>query len=530
MRDQARTPIPFAPPTCACWPSRSSPIRARCATRTCCRRSSTCPGPSDFPAGSLALPWDAERGLRGRTAGAEARRGERRAAGVLGQILALALRRGPHRAAAAVPRARGRARRSRRWRPAARYLEHLRDAWDPQDAGRALRRAAGAGDRAGFVRRGGARADAARPPSRPATANVTLLEEPQAAFYAWIERHPDWRERVQAGRSDPGGRYRRRHHGFHADRGHRAATANWRSSASRWASTSCWAATISTWRWPAWSPRGWRRRARASTACSSRRCGTTAASPRRSCSSPVPRSQRAAGHDSRQRHRPGGRHHQGRRCSRDDIDRMLGEGFLPAVASTEMPARQRRVGLQEIGLPYAADAAITGTWRASCASRRPPPSTARCAAVPSGLACPTHVLFNGGVLNAALVRERILERSEFAGSPRRAWPPVQPLTRRRPDARRLARRGLLRPGAARAAACASAAACRAPTTSASRAPCPPSPASPRRSRRSRWCRSAWRKARTSRIPGREFGLVVGEPAEFRFFYFGRRARTTSPAT
>jgi len=26
-----------------------------------------------------------------------------------------------------------------------------------------------------------------------------LLEEPQAAFYAWIERHPDWRERVQVG-------------------------------------------------------------------------------------------------------------------------------------------------------------------------------------------------------------------------------------------------------------------------------------------------------------------------------------------
>ena len=29
--------------------------------------------------------------------------------------------------------------------------------------------------------------------------NITLLEEPQAAFYAWIERHPDWRERVNVG-------------------------------------------------------------------------------------------------------------------------------------------------------------------------------------------------------------------------------------------------------------------------------------------------------------------------------------------
>src|SRR5205085_7382186 len=29
--------------------------------------------------------------------------------------------------------------------------------------------------------------------------NVLLLEEPQAAFYAWIQRHPDWRERVKVG-------------------------------------------------------------------------------------------------------------------------------------------------------------------------------------------------------------------------------------------------------------------------------------------------------------------------------------------
>src|SRR6202042_888556 len=28
---------------------------------------------------------------------------------------------------------------------------------------------------------------------------VILLEEPQAAFYAWIERHPDWRQRVSVG-------------------------------------------------------------------------------------------------------------------------------------------------------------------------------------------------------------------------------------------------------------------------------------------------------------------------------------------
>ena len=44
---------------------------------------------------------------------------------------------------------------------------------------------------------------------------------------------------------------------------------------------------------------------------------------------------------------------------REDLDRVLVEGFFPQVASGEMPMRQRRSGFQELGLPYAADAAIT---------------------------------------------------------------------------------------------------------------------------------------------------------------------------
>jgi molecular chaperone DnaK (HSP70) len=44
---------------------------------------------------------------------------------------------------------------------------------------------------------------------------------------------------------------------------------------------------------------------------------------------------------------------------RDDLDQVVLDGFFPAAASDDMPVRQRRIGLQEIGLPYAADAAIT---------------------------------------------------------------------------------------------------------------------------------------------------------------------------
>ena len=93
---------------------------------------------------------------------------------------------------------------------------------------------------------------------------------------------------------------------------------------------------------------------------------------------------------------------------RSDIEQVLGEGFLPSVGSNDLPAAQRRMGLQELGLPYAADAAIT---RHMARFLRQQAATAEHGSVrrgPSALACPTHVLFNGGVLNAGLVRERIL--------------------------------------------------------------------------------------------------------------------------
>jgi len=44
---------------------------------------------------------------------------------------------------------------------------------------------------------------------------------------------------------------------------------------------------------------------------------------------------------------------------REDLNTVLLEGFFPSVAADEMPARRRGAGLQELGLPYAADAAVT---------------------------------------------------------------------------------------------------------------------------------------------------------------------------
>ena len=80
---------------------------------------------------------------------------------------------------------------------------------------------------------------------------------------------------------------------------------------------------------------------------------------------------------------------------REQIEQVL-EGFLPRVASTDVPQKPRVAGLQEMGLPYASDAAITRHLARFLRQSQP------------GLACPTHVLFNGGVLHAPFVRERLL--------------------------------------------------------------------------------------------------------------------------
>jgi hypothetical protein len=96
--------------------------------------------------------------------------------------------------------------------------------------------------------------------------------------------------------------------------------------------------------------------------------------------------------------------------AREDLDQILVEGFFPKVASSELPARQRRVGFQELGLPYAADPAITKHLARFLSEQvRNSPEAAEIRRGRSGLACPTHILFNGGVMKAAVLRDRVVE-------------------------------------------------------------------------------------------------------------------------
>ena len=95
---------------------------------------------------------------------------------------------------------------------------------------------------------------------------------------------------------------------------------------------------------------------------------------------------------------------------REDLNQVVLDGFFPQVGSDEMPMRQRRIGLQELGLPYAADAAITKHLaRFLTQQSHDDAANDLIRRGKSGLACPTHVLFNGGVMQAQVTRGRVVD-------------------------------------------------------------------------------------------------------------------------
>ena len=87
--------------------------------------------------------------------------------------------------------------------------------------------------------------------------------------------------------------------------------------------------------------------------------------------------------------------------SREDIARVLLDGFFPEVGPGERPAVRARAALTRFGLPYASDAAITRHLAAFLAKQ------AGAAGGNGALLRPTALLFNGGVLKSELVRARL---------------------------------------------------------------------------------------------------------------------------
>jgi molecular chaperone DnaK (HSP70) len=88
------------------------------------------------------------------------------------------------------------------------------------------------------------------------------------------------------------------------------------------------------------------------------------------------------------------------KLTRDEVHSILLDGFFPAVGEDATPQRARRSGLMEVGLNYASDAAVTKHLAQFL--RQAGKNTGA-----GTMAIPTHLLLNGGVLQAAAIEERI---------------------------------------------------------------------------------------------------------------------------
>jgi hypothetical protein len=224
--------------------------------------------------------------------------------------------------------------------------------------------------------------------------------------------------------------------------------------------------------------------------------------------------------------------------SREDVEKALVDGFFPHCEPDAEPKQQRAVGLQELGLPYAADPAVSkhlalflsrnaevirtviGTRQS--ASGKKGKADSRKPAADSRL--PTAILFNGGVFKAIALQQRLVQIvnqwSKAAGGGALKVLPGCDLdlaVARGAAYFGLARRGKgirIRGGTARAYYVGI-------ETSLPAVPGMPPPLKA-------LCVVPFgmEEGTEADVPGQEFGLIVGEPAQFRFL--GSTVRRTDP--
>jgi hypothetical protein len=214
--------------------------------------------------------------------------------------------------------------------------------------------------------------------------------------------------------------------------------------------------------------------------------------------------------------------------TRAEVTQSLVEGFFPIVDSAARPAARARAGLTQLGLPYASDPAITKHLAAFLGRQSGAllQKTGRASRAPE-LLHPTCVLFNGGVMKSDLLRGRLVEALN-------GWlaedgaPHVRELAGADLDlsvakgaaAFGLARRGRgvrIRGGTARAyyvgieGAVPAVPGVEPPITALCVAP------------------FGMEEGSEAKLPAKELGVVVGEPVRFRFFGSTVRRQDTAGA-
>ena len=112
--------------------------------------------------------------------------------------------------------------------------------------------------------------------------------------------------------------------------------------------------------------------------------------------------------------------------SRAEVQTYVLDGFFPQVPWQQAPRQRPRTALRQRGLPYADDPAIT-TQLASFLRGHHGVRTAEAGAAAPQFLAPTHVLFNGGVFRSELLRTRLLDTLnawlvDVGAAPARALP------------------------------------------------------------------------------------------------------------
>jgi Hsp70 protein len=103
------------------------------------------------------------------------------------------------------------------------------------------------------------------------------------------------------------------------------------------------------------------------------------------------------------------------KLDRATVEQVILDGFFAKTTISDLPQEARRVGLQEFGLPYAADPVISKHLaRFLSRSRANVTASQTLATLVEGQSgkeflMPTAVLFNGGVFKSAPIRKRVLD-------------------------------------------------------------------------------------------------------------------------
>ena len=204
--------------------------------------------------------------------------------------------------------------------------------------------------------------------------------------------------------------------------------------------------------------------------------------------------------------------------SRDELTRILTDGFFPKTAVTELPQTARRTGLAQIALPYAQDAGVTRHLAAFLTRQARALASAHDAPVKvtgQAFVHPTAILFNGGVFRATALKNRVLEVINDWLSADQGQP-VKELEGAELDlavARGAAYYGWVRQGHGLRIRGGTARAYYVGIETAM--PAVPGMAPPVKA----LCVAPFGMEEGTRadVPPQEFGLVVGEPTRFRFF-------------